>query len=356
MSIIKRLAVALLVCALTVCAFASCNPKATKTIFVYDGENMPSGVYIAYILTAINELEEKIDDAGYEGDKWSYTDDEVKNAKTWVKERALQHTYELAAVEKEFEKRGLSLTADEESNIEYIVYYYWDYAGLSSTYEGLGISKSSFERWQKASSLSQKILLSRYNEEESEDYVSDDDIKAYMYENYTRVNSIFFSKADPDDSTKKLEGDALEEVKNKAETVFAAAKESDDAGFIALLKENSDSYTDSTTDESLDLGNIRTKEDSGYAEELEKAIAGMKAGETVLCEVDDGWYVVRAKDMFEDGVVKVEDYRETVIIAKYSDEYTAEREAWAADLKANSTLVKASYDRYDPTDKRFNLN
>ena len=48
--------------------------------------------------------------------------------------------------------------------------------------------------------------------------------------------------------------------------------------------------------------------------------------------------------------------RETVVVTMKSDDFNAARDSWVNALKEKSTLIKASYDRYDPADKKFEQN
>lgn len=348
MSFIKRLA-AFAVSAIMLFAFCSCNQSATKVIMTIGNTEVPAGIYIMYINSAISELETEIADAEYEGDKWDF-EIEGKKAEQWVKDKALQYTLELIAVEREFEKRGLSFDAEEQSNVDYITEYYWYY--YSSYYEGLGISYSSFARVQKGSHLSQKILLSQFGEDGTEP-ISDEDLTKYMSEDYMRVNHILISNKD--DEGVKLEVTALDDAKKKAENLFEQAKNADDIYFIQMIKDNSADYNaDSTTESSLELGMITPEEESGYVKEFEKAAAELEIGGTVLCESEYGWHIIRRYDMFKDEVVKLDDYREQLVISMKEDDYNAEKETWANALREDMTLVQASVDRYDPKDKKFN--
>lgn len=347
MSFIKRIT-AFAVSMIMLFVFCSCNQSATKTIMTVGGEEVPAGIYIMYINSAISELESEIEDAEYEGDKWDF-EFEGKKAEQWVKDKALQYTLELIAVEREFKKRGLSFDTEEQGNIDYITSYYWSYYG--GYYESLGVSYTSFERVQKGSHLSQKILLSQFGEDGTEP-ISDEDLTKYMSESYMRVNHILISNKDKDN--KALEGDALEEAKKNAENIFEKAKLADDITFIEMIKDNSADYSETATEASLELGMITPEEESGYVEEFEKCAAELEIGGTAFCESEYGWHIIRRYDMFKDEVVKLDDYREQLVINMKEDDYNKEKEGWAEALKADMVLVEASVKRYNPKDKKFN--
>lgn len=349
MSIIKRIGAAVMAAVMLLCVCCSCNQSETKVIMTIGKEEVPAGIYILYLYSAIGELETEIEEAEYEGDKWDFTIED-KSAAQWVKDKALQYTLELIAVEREFDKRGLTFTAEEQSNIDYITQYYWSM--LSASYEDMGVSFTSYERVQRGSSLSQKMLLEQYGEEGAEP-ISDEDLKTYMAENYMRVNHILIKNTDEKGTA--LEGDALTEAEDDAKALFDLAKNADDLAFLELVKKNSADYDSETdTESSLELGMITPKEDSGYVEEFEKCAAELEIGGTGFCESEYGWHIVRRYDMFSDGVVDLDDYHDDVVITMKEDDYNAEKEAWANALREQMTLVEASVERYDPTAKKFN--
>ena len=353
MSLLKRIGSALLCAAMLICVCCSCNQSATKIIMTVAGEEVPAGIYILYIKSAIGELEDKIAEDEYEGDKWDYTVD-GQAADQWVKDQALQYTLELIAVEHEFEKRDLSFTAEEQSNIDYMCNYYWMYFGAS--YEKMGVSFTSFERVQKGSYLSQKILLSQYGEDGT-DPIPDEELKTYMEENYMRLNHILISSQKDDGSGEQLEGDELSEAESKADKLFELAKAADDIAFIELIKENSADYdSESDTESSLELGMISPIEDSGYVEEFEKCAAELEIGGTDMCKSDYGWHIIRRYAMFDDGVVELDDYRDSVIINMKEDEYNDSRSEWADALREQMVLVEESVERYDPKSSKFDLS
>ena len=355
MSTMKRIGAALLAFATLVCVCCSCNQSNTKTILTVGDEDVPSGVYLLYLSQAIGELDEKIEDAGFTGDRWSYTDADVKNAKTWVKDTALEYTVELVAVEKKFAELGLSFTPDELSSIESNAQYYWDgmsysgymMPGVKDSYEKMGISYPSFLRVYKLGSMGGEIIESIYGKG-GEKEITDDEYKTYMTENYSRVNHILISSQDEEGN--ELTGDALTEAETKAKDLLTQAQSADEETFRQLIIDNSKDYSE---DSDLDLGYVAPLENSGYVTEFEDAIKALKPGETSaeLCKSEYGWHIIRRYEMFGDDLVSLDDYRDTLMTTMKQDEYEALKAEWAKSVKY--TLVKASFNRYDPTDKRF---
>ncbi len=349
MSFVKKVGAAVLAAAMLLCVCCSCNQSATKTIMTVNGQEVPAGVYLLYINNAIVELDEKITEAKYEGDKWAYTDKDVTNAKEWVKETALQDTLELVAVEKKFKEMDLSFTAEEQSNIDYVCNYYWTYMGAS--YEKLGISFTSYQRVYTVSSMSRNILLALYGEE-GKTPVTDDELKTYMDESFMRVNHVLI--ANTDDEGADLSEEDLETAKTLAEQIYDEAKAATDNEFKQLIITHSADYDSETDDESsLDLGMISPEENSGYVEEFENCAKALKPGEIGFCESEYGWHIIRRYEMFGDDQVDLDDYRENAIITMKEETFNAEKAKWAEALRDQMTLTQEAYDRYDPTDKRF---
>lgn len=350
MSFAKKVGAALLAAVMMLCICCSCNQSATKVIMTVNGEEIPSGIYLIYLNNAISELDEKISEAEYKGDRWAFTDSEITNAAQWVKDTALQYTLELVAVEKKFKEMELSFTAEEQSNIDYICDYYWSYL-LAASYEDMGISFASYKRVYTMSSMGQKILLAMYDKEGTSP-ISEDELKAYMNENYMRVNHILISSKD--DSQKDLTGDELAAAEALAKKLNEEAKTATDEKFKELVIANSADYDSETdTESTLDLGMITPVENSGYVTEFEECAAGLKAGETGFCKSEYGWHIVRRYEMFGDDEVSLDDYRTDVILTMKEDSYNDDRAAWADALKDQMTVVQASVNRYDPTDKKF---
>jgi len=345
MSFLKRFGACVLCAATLLCVLCSCNQSKTKTIMTVDGEDVPSGIYIFYLKQATSELDEKIEEASFEGDRWAFTDTEVKNAKQWVKDTALQYTKELIAVEKKFAELGLSFTDEQISNIEYICEYYW--ASIGESYEDMGISYTSFLRCYKVGSMGGEIVDYYYGEG-GEKEIPDEEYKAYMTENYSRVNHILISNEDDDGNA--LTDDALTEAENKAKALLAEAQTADEETFRTLIKENSADYSESTD---LALGYVKPLEDSGYVTEFEDAVKALKPGETSteLCKSQYGWHIIRRYEMFGDDEVDIDDYRDSLITEMTEDEYDAMKAEWVKAITFN--LVKASYNRYDPSDKKI---
>lgn len=353
MSVLKKICAGLLSAVTVLCMCCSCNQSETKVIMTVGNEQVPAGVYIMYLNTAISELETEIAEAEYKGDKWDFKIED-KSAAEWVKDKAIQYTLELIAVEREFKKRGTKFTAEEQSNLDYITDYYWMYYG--SFYESMGVSYASFARVQKGASLSQKMLIDQYGKDGTEP-VSDEDLKTYMEENYMRVNHILISRyEDPKATTKvELSEEKLKEAKSDAEDLFEQAKNSDNVAFVALIKKYSADYNaSSTTESSLDLGMITPEEESGYVEEFEKCASELKPGETGFCESTYGWHIVRRYDMFEDEVVELDDYRDEIVVNMKEDDFNSARDSWVEALRKEMVIVESSFDRYDPTSKKFN--
>ena len=344
MSRIKQIlaaALALAVC----CVCCSCNQSKTKTILTVDGEKIPAGVYLLYLTQEISALDEKIEEASFTGDKWSFTNDEIKNAKEWVKSEALEDTLELVATEKKFAELNLSFTPEEQSNLNSVIDYYW--ANIGASYEKMGISEASFSRVYTAGSMASEILESIYGEG-GEQEITDDEYKAYMSENYSRVNHILISSQDEDGVD--LTGDELAAAEAKAKELLAEAQTADEETFRTLIRENSKDYSESSD---LDLGYVKPLENSGYVTAFEDAVKALKPGETSaeLCKSEYGWHIIRRYEMFGDDLVKLDDYKATLRNTMKEDDFDAMKEAWAKELKYE--LVQASYDRYDPTDKKF---
>lgn len=343
MSWIKKLAASVLAAA-TVLALGACNTSNTRVAMTVGKTEIPAGVYIYYLNTAMGEVSEKAEGTEFENNIWGQTIDGV-SAKEWAEDRAVDYCLQLIAVEREFSRRGLSFTATEQSNLDSNLSYYWSYLGESM--EEAGISQSSYERVQKQGLMGQKILLDIYGEG-GEQEIPEQELKDYMSENYMRLNHILISNKDDDGNT--LTDDALTEAENKANELLNQMKEASEEDFIKTLKEESADYNEERdTDEVLKEGMISPIEDSGYVEEFETAAKALKAGEVGLAESEYGWHIIKRYAMWDDGVVDLEDYRTEVIIDMKGEDYEAELENWGDALRSELTLNEKAVERYDVT-------
>ena len=251
-SYIKRTAAAVSALALMLSA-AGCG-EDTMYSASFNGTDIPAGIYIYGLFSSYYEAQSHMTET--DTDVFAITVED-KNAADWMTDKAKDSVREYAAVEQKFSEYGLSLSSDEISNTKANVDAIWEYYG--SIYENYGISSASVVKVYENGLKADKLFDVVYGEG-GERYVSDDEIKAYLKENYALINYIDMKLVDGDENLLKSDGKAermamakeyVERIKN-GEDFDSVALEYHNY-FISLPKtetaagdENSEILTDDT--------------------------------------------------------------------------------------------------------------
>ncbi len=211
-----------------------------------DGTQIPAGVFIYYLQSAYYEAQSKVGtaedtasgispDAAAAETAAAQTDLFVsqidgKNAKDWIYDEATKSMQEYAAVEAKFEEYGLSVSDEAEESAELYCAQLWDYYG--EIYTDMGISEKSYLSIFLNGEKRNMLFEALYGEG-GEMSVSDDEIKAYLDENYSMINYIDMELRDGEGNLLKSEGKA--EIRAMAEEYIERYKGGED--FDALNAE-----------------------------------------------------------------------------------------------------------------------
>lgn len=227
MNRIKKFAAALTAFSVAA-AMAACSAPAigsgTSDAVTIDGYEVKSGVFIFYTLTAYYEARDIVagDDA-----QTTPTLEEVKDAhidnlesSEWIQNKATEYCADFVAVEKEFEKIGGELTAEEFDEADQQV----DSVIESDLYTDNGISAES-ARDIFLNESKREHVFDYYYGFEGEKGFSEDELKDYFDENFARVKLVTLSYLDAageelDDTGKKkirdMADDYAEEINSKS--------------------------------------------------------------------------------------------------------------------------------------------
>lgn len=204
-------------------SLTACGEKTTWGA-VIDGVQIPAGVFIYYLESAHYEAQQKLSeqqaaetsaDLSPEGAAaqssetvtlplFSSQIDGV-DAKQWIYDEATKSMQEYAAVETKFNEYGLTLTDEDKETAQVYLDQMWEYAG--EYYTSMGISENSYKSIFLNSSKKQKLFETIYSEG-GEKAVSDDELKAYLDENYALINYIEVELRDGEGNLLKSEGKA----------------------------------------------------------------------------------------------------------------------------------------------------
>lgn len=203
-------------------SLTACGEKTTWGA-VIDGVQIPAGVFIYYLESAHYEAQQKLSEQSAEAAAdlspegaaaqssetvtlplFSSQIDGV-DAKQWIYNKATESMQEYAAVEAKFDEYGLTLNDMEKETAKVYLDQMWEYAG--DYYTSMGISENSYKSVFLNSSKKQKLFETIYSEG-GEKAVSDDEIKAYLDENYALINYIDVELRDGEGNLLKSDGKA----------------------------------------------------------------------------------------------------------------------------------------------------
>lgn len=194
---------------------ASCSsPKAitfgngTKTAMTIDGYEVPAGVFIYNELYAYNNASYTL----YSKNGEYPTVDDVKKANIesmdatdWIQNTAVDYCKDFVATEKEFEKIGGELTAEQLQEIKDGVEQQ-----LSNTlFTDNGIGEESI-RAILANSYKQNAVFQHYYGIDAEDGCSEEELKQYFIDRTARIK--YFSVSLTDDSGEAVSDDEKHEL------------------------------------------------------------------------------------------------------------------------------------------------
>lgn len=193
---------AALVCGALICSAASCG-NTTGTALTVDGHDIRAGIYIFYQMQALSEAATKLNeeqpdlDQSAEGFDLLAQTVEGMTVRDWIKDRTYALCREFVAVEEKFDEYGLSLTAEETSQInsqansmwtEENMYaqYFYGVSIIGEYYEKYGIGKESYRDTYTLGIKKDKIFDYLYGEGGSL-AVPVSELDAAITENYALV-------------------------------------------------------------------------------------------------------------------------------------------------------------------------
>lgn len=307
MNTFKKLLGLLLACVM-IFTFAACHPKDEVALTVGDVE-ITSALYMAALISADGEAKTKIDEKKAEdssSDASSSTSSAVtsstvssaidylkekvedKDYSTWVKERAIEICTEWAAYETKCKENKITVSDEDQAEIDYYVDYYWTYYGYQQIYETNGVSKETFKKSFTYSYLYNAYFEALYGEG-GEKAVAADTVKKTIEDNFVIANVLSASTKDLKDAektelvnkfngyiTRLNKGASFEEIYNE----YYEIKEDD--------KTTSSSATSSTTEEEKKpepkdkYASVLGSEDTSYADDNYKTVKEMAIGERKL--------------------------------------------------------------------------
>lgn len=338
----KRIAAGVLAVGITM---SLCGCGDNGYLMTVEGISIRNGVYLSFQQTSLNNANTKYNEEN-STDSTSSTESvdifkqsvEGKSVPEWIKEDTLNQVRRFVAVQRLCEEYGISLTNEETAEINkniqstwdednMYVQYFYGVNTMSEYYESMGIGIDSLKEISRVNSLSDKLFL-HYYDKDGLTPVTDEELTAYITENYAAVKMLTLSY-------KNYKGDALEsdeekqEIKDKAKAYadrlnggesfidvkydydLAAARDSARASAEKVFAEDNEDklteeeYIQKAVDaataekaESLDsIDQFIPKENSPLAEETTEYIWNAAAdGKATVFEGENAAYVIVRED------------------------------------------------------------
>lgn len=185
----------------------------SSTAIVIDDYEVPAGVFIFYTLNSYYEANSIVS----ENTSATPTVDDVKDshidnleAADWIQNKATEYCANYVAIEKEFDKLGVELTAEELDEVEENLETYSSY----EIYTSNGIGESSI-RALLENEVKTKYVFDYYYGFDSENGMSEEELKDYFDDNFARVKYVAISLLDAEGN--ELDEDGKEEMRELAE-------------------------------------------------------------------------------------------------------------------------------------------
>ncbi len=296
-------------------------------------ETIPIGAYIYYLFTAYNEAASQVEDSS--ASILSQTID-GENAETWITNRAVQNVRNLFLVDERMQEMNLSLSEEEQQQIESSANTQWTYMG-SILEDEFGIAKSSFELAGPAYTLkSAKIFNALYGPDGTSP-VPQEDVEAYFEENYTSYAYLIrplYKTSDTGEEGSDTSSASSEIIEMTDEEIAAAKQEFD---YFATQISNGDLTMQQAAAIYQELAELDTdplsesveilSEDTGLPTELVTLVDGLNPGEAGTTEVSLGTqkaYILAVKyDISDETYAALQDEAtyNTILVALRGDEF-----------------------------------
>lgn len=273
-------------------------------------------------------------------------------------------------VEETFKELGLTLTAEDEAEVDKIIQQDWvsfyGHDRFNTIRQTLGMSYDEFRDLLAVNIKSERIVDYYYGKGGPQE-ITDEEMKDYYINNYVRFKYIVFMTKDSDGN--KYGTEKMDEVKARRDAALDELKNG--ASFEDVLVKYSEDYTD-ITDESLSVSDRESLEKQNetmlkegliineagvFSEELATyynitvdedivdEVFAMKDGEYQAITIDDSIWIVKRYDVNEEESY-FEGVRSLVYKALYGEDLSSKHTAWrqALDYVYNQAVL----DKYTP--------
>lgn len=196
-------------------------------------------------------------------------------------------TYNLYAIH--FEELGLKLDDDVIAKVEDTMKQFEKQAGSREAFEknleAQGFTYEQFADQYYNEAKKQAVILYYFGTDGKETPVSDEDLRLYFEEYYTKVKHVFLSTKDKDEND--LSNPEKDKVGQKAQGIYERAVNGED--FDKLIDEYGEDPGMATNPD----GYIFSSEDTSYTAKFHNAAFDMEPGEVRLIQTNLGYHVMK---------------------------------------------------------------
>jgi hypothetical protein len=274
---------------------------------------------------------------------------ENKDAKSWIRAKALASTKQVLLLDKKMKDMKLTLTAAEKKTASDMNSTAW--TKYSSSLEKYGIAQSSFEVVYGDAFVKERKIFDAIYGKSGTQAVSDADLKDYYGKNYTDFSFLACYLY-----TKNAQGSYVasfsDAQKKSAEGVLNGYAAQIKAGKMTM-RQAANSYKTaqkSTTDE-LHTASINLSTDTDYPDSMKTALKAMKVGEVKTVELkDEQMYLLLSKNdaaKNAEAKLKTDTDRESVLLSCKSSDFLALLEK-ETDALTGVDVNESALNSYDP--------
>ncbi len=328
----------------------------SKPVMTAKGEDMKAGYYSFYVHWQRDYYKELLKNYDYDisavMDSY-YT--ETQTVRDSIISTAKSQYLTFVTVTEKFEELGLSLTEEQQAEIEKQYNEEWikvyEEAGMKNILKTLKLKREEFLNLL-AVDYKSKAILEYYYGENGITPITQADKKDYYNNNYYRFKYILFTTVDEDDKT--IPVDELANKRNLAESLCTQAQNG--ASFEDLVAKNSEDYvpiTDNMSEEDkasaeksnndavtvgliCDSNGIFNQTLYNYYnicvnQTIITRLKSMNVGDVSVVEIDNSIWVIKKYDLNEDSSY-FETREEAIFQKMYADDFNNKYTLWLAEL------------------------
>ena len=349
MKLLKRIMVLALTLSMTL-ALVACSD--TSWVYDYDGNQLPSGAYIAYTMEAASTARSHEDIDPEATDLFKQTI-EGKDAEQWIIDEAKMLANRYMAINNKFEELGLSFSEKDVNEIDQALKVSW--AQYEPLYTANSVSESTY-RMLLENSQKENLIFEKYYGTGGIEELSNDQLLVHFEDNFARVNIFGMPIIQPlEETLTEDDAKANEELKAQADEYVAlfnkGEKTMNELADMAMHASDETEHDDTNLEDVIsddeDTKSYLKKDATSPSETVVKAIFGeMKDDEVAKVIADDkAYYIVTRYDVTEDEE-SFEEMKDSILFDIKGEDFRTMVDGWAEAM--SPTENKAAIKRYTP--------